>query len=147
LEKKRSITKRKQTNEWNKIMHIFVCVCVCVHMQGPLGWEFFVFFVFSPYVSARFNEFFLYVNLFSFEFFCNNFSRPRAQMASRRAQKCDYAFINEINCRQMQTKSNYTRMCTCSFRSIEKSSRFKASSVCACVRVCEECFSRTRPKW
>jgi len=110
-------------------MHIFVCV----HMQEKLsGGKSVIFFLtmavaVAPYVWAHFNEFFLYVNLFSFEFFCNNFSRPRAQMASRRAQKCDYAFINEINCRQMQTKSNYTRMCTCSFRSIEKSPRFKGS--------------------
>lgn len=44
----------------------------------------------------HFNEFLLYVNLFSFEFF--------RQMASRRAQKCNYAFIKEINCKQFQTK-------------------------------------------
>lgn len=49
-----------------------------------------------PLRLPHFNEFLLYVNLFSFEFF--------RQMASRRAQKCNYAFIKEINCKQCQTK-------------------------------------------
>lgn len=49
-----------------------------------------------PLRLPHFNEFLLYVNLFSFEFF--------RQMASRRAQKCNYAFIKEINCKQCQTR-------------------------------------------
>lgn len=69
-----------------------------------------------PLRLPHFNEFLLYVNLFSFKFF--------RQMASRRAQKCNYAFIKEINCKQCQTKKERERdshaSCECALLKIRQ---------------------------
>lgn len=83
-------------------VNVYACVRVCV---SALVCALHVF----PLRLPHFNEFLLYVNLFSFEFF--------HQMASRRAQKCNYAFIKEINCKQCETRR----------------ARFMRSHACECV--------------
>lgn len=122
--------------EYN-IAHTFVvymCECGCLCVSVLLVCSLHVF----PLRLPHFNEFLLYVNLFSFEFF--------RQMASRRAQKCNYAFIKEINCKQCQTKKERTAFtCVVRMRLIENSTNLEQEQTVA--KTCNQSSSRESTSW